>query len=98
MFILAYNIDPDLQKYILKFGYGINCKYGGQLSQSIDGFYAVTKFQLLKLSDIPMRFKRMPVDYNNCEYLFPCNIMEYGHIWGDISNGQVQYICFKVMF
>ena len=44
-----------------------------------------------------MRFRRMPVDYNDCDYLPPCNKMKYNHILGNIWKSQVQYICIKVM-
>ena len=36
--------NPELQKNILKFGYGINYKYEGMLPHSFDRFYIVTKF------------------------------------------------------
>ena len=36
--------DPELQKNILKFGYGINYKYEGMLAHSFDRFYIVTKY------------------------------------------------------
>ena len=39
--------SPELQKNILKFGYGINDKYEGMLAHSFDRFYIVTKFMLL---------------------------------------------------
>ena len=37
-------ISLELQKNILKFGYGINYKYEGMLAHSFDRFYIVTKF------------------------------------------------------
>ena len=36
----------ELQKNLLKFGYGINYKYEGTISHSFDRFYVVTKFEL----------------------------------------------------
>ena len=36
----------ELQKNILKFGYGINYKYEGMLAHLFDRFYIVTKFML----------------------------------------------------
>ena len=45
-------IRPELQRKILKFGYGINYKYEGMLAQSFDRFYAVTKFILPTLDDL----------------------------------------------
>ena len=44
--IYPYTIGPDLKKSILNFGYGINFKYEGMLSYSINRFYVVTKFIL----------------------------------------------------
>ena len=44
--------DPELQKNILKFGYGINYKYEGMLTHSFDRFYIITKFILLSIGDI----------------------------------------------
>ena len=38
--------NPELQRNILKFGYGINYKYEGMLAHSFDRFYIVTKFML----------------------------------------------------
>ena len=37
---------------ILNFGYGVNFKYVGMLSHSIDQFYIVTKFELPKTEDL----------------------------------------------
>ena len=39
----------------------------------------------------------MAVDYKNCDYLSPHNSMKYAYLWGDLRNGQEQYICNKVM-
>ena len=36
----------ELQRNILKFGYGINYKYEGMLSHSFYRFYVMTKFEL----------------------------------------------------
>ena len=38
--------NPELQKNILKFGYGINYKYEGMLAHLFDRFFIVTKFTL----------------------------------------------------
>ena len=40
--------DTELQKNVLKFGYGINYKYVGTLSHSFDRFYVVTTFEFTK--------------------------------------------------
>ena len=45
---------PGLKKNILKFGYGINYKYEGMLSNSFDRFYMVTKFELLNVEDLEL--------------------------------------------
>ena len=42
----------ELQKNILKFGYGINDKYEGMLAHLFDRFYIVTKFMLSSVGDI----------------------------------------------
>ena len=44
IFVLALEIDPDLQKNTLKFGYDIIYKYEKQLCHPIDRFYVVTNF------------------------------------------------------
>ena len=38
--------NMGLKRNALKFGYGINYKYEGTLSHSLDRLYAVTKFEL----------------------------------------------------
>ena len=38
--------NPELQKNILKFGYGINYKYEAMLAHSFDRFYIVTNFHV----------------------------------------------------
>ena len=54
MLVVSKNIrfNPELQKNILKFGYGINYKYEGMLVQSFDWFYIVTKFMLPSMREI----------------------------------------------
>ena len=44
--------NPELQKNILKFGYGINYKYEGKLTHLFDRFYIVTKFMFPSVKDI----------------------------------------------
>ena len=59
-------IKPELQKNILKFGYGINYKYEGMLAHSFDRFYVITKFVLPTLDDL----KLYPIRYDkDCQYL-----------------------------
>ena len=52
--------NTELQKNVLKFGYGINYKYIGMLSHSFDRFYVATKFELAKVKDL--EFTTIPYD------------------------------------
>ena len=62
----SVEIRPELQKNILKFGYGINYKYEGMLAHSFDRFYVVTKFILPTLDDL----KLSPTRYDKeCKYI-----------------------------
>ena len=62
----SVEIRPELQKNILKIGYGRNYKYKGMLAHSFDRFYVVTKFILLTLDDL----KLSPIRYNKeCKYI-----------------------------
>ena len=59
-------IKPELQKNILKFGYGINYKYEGMLAHSFDRFYVITKLILPTLDDL----KLYPIKYDKkCQHL-----------------------------
>ena len=58
--------NPELQKNILKFGYGINYKYEDMLVHSFDRFYIVTKFMLPSMGDI--QFPRLNFDHS-CAYM-----------------------------
>ena len=58
--------DPELQKNILKFGYGINYKYEGMLMHSFDRFYIITKFILPSIGDI--KFLQLTFD-DSCSYM-----------------------------
>ena len=59
-------IKPELQKNILKFGYGKNYKYEGMLAHSFDRFHVITKFVLPTLDDL----KLYPIKYDKeCQYL-----------------------------
>ena len=44
--------SPELQKNILKFGYGINYKYEGMLAHLFDRLYIITKCMLSSMADI----------------------------------------------
>ena len=59
-------IKLELQRNILKFGYGINYKYEGMLAHSFDRFYIVTKFILPSIEDI--KFSRLNCDHT-CTYM-----------------------------
>ena len=56
----SIKIQPEPQKNILKFGYGINYKYEGMLPHSFSRFYAVTKFILPTMNDL----KLSPINYD----------------------------------
>ena len=61
----SVEIKPELQRNILKFGYGINYKYEGMLAHSFQ-FYVVTKFILPTLDDL----KLSPIKYDkDCKYI-----------------------------
>ena len=57
---------PELQKNILKFGYGINYKYEGMLAHSFDRFYIIAKFMLPSIGDI--KFSNLNFDHS-CTYM-----------------------------
>ena len=90
IFVLTLERDFKLQMNILKFGYRINYKYKGQSSHSTDRYYIVIKFQLSQENDN---------NYNKCDYLSPDNeiIKKHANLCSDFQNGQVQYICNKIM-
>ena len=56
----------ELQKNILKCGYGINYKYEGMLAHSFDIFYIVIKFMLPSMGDI--KFSKLNFDHT-CTYM-----------------------------
>ena len=63
---VSIKIKLELQKNILKFGYGIKYKYEGMLAHSFDSLYVVTKFILPTMDDL----KLSPINYNKeCKYL-----------------------------
>ena len=88
----SVKIIPELQKNVLKFGYGINYKYEGMLAYSFDRFYVVTKFILPTLD----KLKLSPIKYDKeCNYL---------HNLDDQGNDQIKenikdllLYCAKVM-
>ena len=71
-------IKPELQKNVLKFGYGINYKCKEMLAHSFDRFYVVTKFVLLMMYHL----KLSPIKYDKeCNYL---------HNLDDEDNDQIK--------
>ena len=58
---LSIKIKPELQRNILKFGYGLNYKYEGMLVHLFDRFYIVTKFILPSIEDI--KFSKLKYDH-----------------------------------
>ena len=58
--------NPELQRNILKFGYGINYKYEDMLTHSFDRFYIVMKFMLPSVKDI--KFSNLNFD-ESCAYM-----------------------------
>ena len=62
----SIRIKLELQKNILKFGYGMIYKYEGMLAHSFDRFYVVTKFILPTLDDLRI----LPIKYDKeCKYI-----------------------------
>ena len=62
----SIKFNPELQRNILKFGYGINYKYKGMLAHSLDRFYIVTKFMLPSVQDV--KFPTLNFD-QSCTYM-----------------------------
>ena len=62
----SIKFNPELQKNILKFGYGINYKYEGMLAHSFDRFYIIMKFMLPSMGDI--KFSNLNFDHS-CAYM-----------------------------
>ena len=58
--------DLELQKNILRFGYGINYKYEGMLTHSFNRFYIITKFIFPLIRDI--KFSNLKFD-DSCSYM-----------------------------
>ena len=44
-----------------------------------------------------MKFRKMPVDSKSSDYLSPHNSTKYTSLWGDVKNGQAEYIYNKFM-
>ena len=65
----SVEVKLELQKNILKFGYGINYKYEEMLAHSFDRFYVSTKFILPTLDDM----KLSSIRYNK-DSTYICNL------------------------
>ena len=82
---------PELQRNILKFGYGINYKYEGMLAHSFDRFYVITKFDLPTLDDL----KLSPIKYDKeCNYLRNLDDEDNNQIEQNIKD--LLFYCSKV--
>ena len=62
----SIKFNPELQRNILKFSYGISYKYEGMLAHSCDRFFIVTKFMLPSVKDI--KFSNLNFD-ESCTYM-----------------------------
>ena len=60
--ISAVSIMPELKQNVLRFGYGVNFRYEGMLVHSFDRFYAVTRIEIPKVSDLNLTVFQF--DYN----------------------------------
>ena len=81
----------ELQKNILKFGYGINYKHEGMLAHSFDRFYVITKFILPTLDD----FKLSPIRYNKeYSHIQQIDAQDNDHIKDDIK--ELLFYCTKL--
>ena len=58
----AVSIMPELKHNILRFGYGVNFRYGGMLLHSFDRFHIVTKIEIPKVLDLNLTLFQF--DYN----------------------------------
>ena len=62
----SIKFNLELQKTILKFGYGINYKYEGMLAHSFDRFYIIAKFMLPSMEEL--KFSNLNFDHS-CAYM-----------------------------
>ena len=58
----AVSIMPELKQNVLRFGYGVNFRYEGMLVHLFDRFYAVTRIEIPKVSDLNLTVFQF--DYN----------------------------------
>ena len=79
----SVEIKPELQKNVLKFGYGINYTYKGMLTHSFDRLYVVTKFILPMLDDLEL----LHIKYDKeCKYLYNLDNQNNDHVKGNIRD------------
>ena len=52
--ISEQSLCQNLRKNVLNFGYSANFKYKGMLTNSLDIFYVVTKFEMPKIDDLKL--------------------------------------------
>ena len=84
-------IKLELQRNILKFGYGINDKYEGILTYSFHRFYVITKFVLPMLDDL----KLSPIKSDKeCNYLRNLNDEDDDQIKQNIKD--LLFYCSKL--
>ena len=84
-------IKLELQKNILKFGYGINCKSEGMPSHSFDRVSVITKFVLPTLDNL----KLYPIRYDkDCWYLRDLNDKDDDRIKQNIKD--LLFYCTKI--
>ena len=75
-------IRLEVQKNILKFGYGINYKYEGMLANSFERFYVITKFILPTSNDV----KLSPIRYDKeCKNIRDLDDQDNDHIKQNIK-------------
>ena len=44
--VFTIDMMPELKKNVLNFGYGVNFKYEGMLTHSLNRFYVVAKYEI----------------------------------------------------
>ena len=86
----SIKFNPELQRNILKFGYGINYKYEGMLAHSFNRFYIVTKFMLPSVKDI--KFSNLNFD-KSCAYM---NKKYAPHMDSSKYLSELQMYCNKI--
>ena len=62
----SIKFNLELQKNILKFGYGVNYKYEGMLAHSFDRFYIIAKFMLPSKGDLKLSNLNF---HHSCAYM-----------------------------